>query len=253
MTDNPTAPSESQVKSLRRLEQALRRSKQDLAAAHTAERRLRSMMDQMPVGLALVRQDGRFFGVNDRFCETLGYRREELLELTYLDVTHPDDRETDMRLRDRLLAGEMPAVKWEKRYVRKDGSILWANFNLALSRPLEGEPQFFLAVVESISERVTLEGSLRAIATNLAQTEAMARSGTWDWNVDTGEITASPEALEMFALVPSPVPMRIEQFLGRVDPDDRAIVETLLQQAVSEPARRQSAHRAGKRRSLRAQ
>jgi PAS domain S-box-containing protein len=88
------------------------------------EERFRATFEQAAVGMAHTALDGRWLRVNHKLCDILGYTREELLEKTFEEITHPDDLEPTLGYRRQLLAGELGSFSMEKRYVRKDGSIV---------------------------------------------------------------------------------------------------------------------------------
>ncbi len=117
------------------------------------EQRFRATFEQAAVGMAHVTLDGRWLRVNQKLCEIVGYTHEELLERTFLDITHPDDRARDLEQRARLLAAEIPFYSIEKRYLRKGGTIIWVKLTLTLVRKDSGEPDYLMPVVEDISER----------------------------------------------------------------------------------------------------
>lgn len=109
--------------------------------------------EQAAVGMALVAPDGRWLKVNRRLCAIAGYAPEELLTKTFRDITHPDDLDADLDQTRRMLAREIDSHALEKRYLRKDGSIVWINLTVALVWKPDGTPDHFIAVVEDISRR----------------------------------------------------------------------------------------------------
>jgi PAS domain S-box-containing protein len=127
-----------------------------------SEERFRATFEQAAVGMAHVGVDGGWLRVNRKLCEIVGYPREELLEKTFQDITHPEDLEADLGYHRRLLAGEIGTYSMEKRYFRKDGSIVWINLTVSLVRGDFGEPAYLIAVVEDISRRKRAEEALRA-------------------------------------------------------------------------------------------
>jgi len=126
-----------------------------------SEKRFRATFDQAAVGVAHVGVDGGWLRVNDRLCEIVGYPREELLGLTFQDITHPDDLEADLGFHRSLLAGEIGTYSMEKRYFRKEGQIVWINLTVSLVHGDSGEPAYLIAVVEDISQRKRAEEALR--------------------------------------------------------------------------------------------
>jgi PAS domain S-box-containing protein len=125
------------------------------------EELFRATFEQAAVGMAHSTLDGKWLRLNDRFCSLLGYDRAELLALTFREVTHPDDLEQTLAASRRLLDGEAASVAVEKRYIRKDGSQFWAQMTLSRVLGQDGEPKYFIAVVEDISQRKRTEEALR--------------------------------------------------------------------------------------------
>ena len=131
----------------RRAEQALRES----------EERFRVTFEQAAVGIAHVGLDGSWLRVNQRLCDIVGYSREELLEKTFQEITHPEDLETDLAYVHQMLSGEIPTYSMEKRYIRKNDGIIWINLTVSLMHEPSGEPKYFISVVEDITERKRAE------------------------------------------------------------------------------------------------
>src|SRR5262249_8220125 len=114
------------------------------------EEELRSYFDLSAIGMAKVSSEGRYLSVNRRYSQMLGYSEQELLNLTLYDVTYPDDREVS---HDRLNSsfadtGEPEEYTIEKRYLRKDGAIIWALVNWTIVRDAEGRPWFSVANIQ---------------------------------------------------------------------------------------------------------
>jgi PAS domain S-box-containing protein len=133
-------------------------------AGRESEERLLAVFEQAAVGVALVGLDGHWLRVNNKLCAIVGYSREELMGLTFQDVTHPDDLAVDLAYVERLLAGEISTYSLEKRYVRKDRSLVWINLTVSLARTPEGRPDCFISVVEDISPRKQAEDRARMMA-----------------------------------------------------------------------------------------
>ncbi|MBD9357210.1 ATP-binding protein [Methylomonas albis] len=130
------------------------------AKLSASERRFEATFEQAAVGIALVAPDGRWLRVNRKLCEIVAYSHDELLALSFQDITHPDDLETDMTYLQQLLAGEIPNYSMEKRYIRKGGELIWINLTVALVRSADASSNYFISVIEDITERKLFEESL---------------------------------------------------------------------------------------------
>ncbi len=130
------------------------------------------------VGIANATFDGRWFNVNQQLCDMLGYTREEMLALRFQDVTYPDDLATSMEHHRRLWEGECQSYEFEKRYIRKDGALIWVHLTISLMRTAEGQPLHSIAIIEDITRRKQIEEEkIRLLAREQqARAEAAARA-----------------------------------------------------------------------------
>ena len=133
-------------------------------AQENADRRFVATFEQAAVGMAHVAPDGSFLLLNDRFCEIAGYSREELHIGGFQQITHPDDLDTDLGHLHDLIAGRVSRYAMEKRYIRRDGTIIWVNLTVSLVRAPDGAPEFFVSVIEDISARKIAETAARSDA-----------------------------------------------------------------------------------------
>ena len=124
------------------------------------ERQFRATFEQAAVGVAHVAPDGKFIRINQKFCDIVGYTHTEMLDRTFQDITHPNDLDADLGYVQQMLADEISTYSMEKRYFRKDGSIVWVNLTVSLLWEDLGEPKFFISVVEDITERRRAEEAL---------------------------------------------------------------------------------------------
>ncbi|MFP4394778.1 MAG: PAS domain S-box protein [Anaerolineales bacterium] len=138
--------------------QALRREVTELRAS---ERQLQVIFEKAPVGISHTAIDGRLRYMNRKFCEIVGYSQDELREMSYEDLTHPDDLAADQAATNRVLAGEAEGFALEKRYLRKDGTCIWVDLQVSLVRDAAGEPDYFVAVVQDITQRKQMAEALQ--------------------------------------------------------------------------------------------
>ncbi|HEV2379356.1 MAG TPA: sigma 54-interacting transcriptional regulator [Terriglobia bacterium] len=134
----------------KRTEEALRKS----------EERWRSVFENSAIGVALTDLNGRFLAANSVYQKMLGYGEEELRTLSFVDITHEDDREANWELATELLEGKRQQFQIEKRYRRKDGNLVWVRNNVSLVPGTETMPRFIMALSEDITERKRAEEGL---------------------------------------------------------------------------------------------
>ena len=125
------------------------------------EQRFRATFEQAAVGIAHVSPEGRFLRINRKFCDIVGYSEEEMLPLTFQDITHPDDLFADLEYVRQVLNGKIETYSLDKRYYRKDGSTVWVNLTVSLVFDRGGSPNYFVSVIKDISERKKAEEALR--------------------------------------------------------------------------------------------
>lgn len=148
---------------LRRKEEQVRQS----------EMRYRNSFQNSAVGIAQLAMDGRYLMTNRRLSEIVGYSQEELSELRFSDITHPDDLADELALRDELITGRAETYKIEKRYIHKLGHEVWASLFVSLERDADGKPVSCHSYVEDISSRKELEAELRLAISQRDQFLAM--------------------------------------------------------------------------------
>ena len=136
--------------------------KQSEKALRESEERFRSTFEQAAVGIAHADKNGKFIRVNQKLCDILGYTRCELLQRTFLQVTYADDLESDLKQVRNLLSGKIQHFSMEKRYIRKDGSVIWVEMTVSLVRQANGEPNYFLSVIKDISQRKQAQNSIKS-------------------------------------------------------------------------------------------
>ena len=129
-----------------------------------SEQRLRVIFDQAPIGIGLVGASGRWLRANPALCELLGYSEDELLRLTFADLTHPDDLAASLARRHRQLEGAHDLLRIEKRYIRSDGEIVWVSVTSTLVGGADGGPLYTVAQIEDISELKRTERELTRLA-----------------------------------------------------------------------------------------
>ena len=139
---------------------------------------LQSVFENAPLGIAIADSDGRFVEVNQAFLDMLGYTREEARRMTFIDITHPDDRPETLRLSRQIRNGQTHSYRQEKRYVARDGGHIWAIVRVTALRDTEGAVRFWLAIIENITDRIQAEQERQRLAAQVQQSQKMEALGT---------------------------------------------------------------------------
>jgi PAS domain S-box-containing protein len=136
--------------------------KQADAALRESEAQSRAIFETASIGMAVANPStGLWQRVNQKLCETTGYSAEEMTRMRFSEITHPDDRDKDLELFQRVVRGEAPNYRFEKRYIRKDGALAWVSINMSVIRSPAGEPLRTIATIEDVTSRKQLEEQLR--------------------------------------------------------------------------------------------
>jgi len=134
---------------------------------NASEARFRSIFDLASVGIALVSPVGGWVSVNRELSWMLGYAPEELQRLTFQQITHPEDLDLDLDLLQKLRSGELESYTLEKRYIRKDGTTVWANLDVSAKHNEDGAVEYFISVIKDINAQKEAEAALGALHADL--------------------------------------------------------------------------------------
>jgi diguanylate cyclase (GGDEF)-like protein/PAS domain S-box-containing protein len=134
--------------------------KQAEEALRQSEEKFRATFEHVPLGISECTVEGRFMDANPKLLDILGYTKDELLQLTVNDLTHPGDMEETLSNLQKMAAGEANSYVMEKRYIRKDRSIVWVNVTTSLT-PILGKPKYMVATIEDITARKKTEAELK--------------------------------------------------------------------------------------------
>ncbi len=193
--------------------------------AAISEARFRGTFEQAAVGVAHVGLDGRWLRANARLCEMLGYAEAELRRRSVLELTHPDDRAEAMAQSARLHGGAVDTFSLRKRYLRKDGTILWVELTASLLREEgSGRPLHGVAVIQDIGARVAAEAALAVSEERLALASSAAGMGVYDVDTRTGDAVVNAQFRLVYGLPPGEAVLSRAARAGFIHPDDRARV-----------------------------
>jgi len=134
-----------------------------------SRQRFSATFNQAAIGLALLGLDGSWLRVNAALSHIVGYSKEELIKLTFQDITYPDDLETDLHFVQQMLSGEIKTYATEKRYIHKNGHLVWSNVTVSLVFKDNGDPDYFISAVEDISSRKQTDEKIHKLSQAVMQ------------------------------------------------------------------------------------
>jgi len=126
-----------------------------------SEASFRGVFNQAAMGVARVAPDGTWLEVNKKLCDIVGYSHKELLSRTFQDITHPDDLQADLIYVNQLLKNEIKTYSMEKRYIKKNGDTIWINLTVSLVRKINNKPDYFISIIEDITDKKNSELQLK--------------------------------------------------------------------------------------------
>lgn len=142
---------------------------------HESEERYRATFEQAPVGVLHTSLQGKILRCNRRFAEMIGYTQQEVQQMSFQQITPPEDLEASVAVLRKFLDGDEGMAQWEKRYLRKDGKLTWAELTISIQHDAEGRPLHFIALVEDINKRKEAEATLAATQAALSSSEERYR------------------------------------------------------------------------------
>lgn len=147
-----------------------------------SEARFRGAFEDSAIGMTLVALNGKWMKVNRAFCTMTGYSEQELLGLSFEDITHPDDASADVAVVKKMIESDAGVFRFEKRYIHKNGSIVWVNLNVSTIRDSDGVPLYFVGQIEDITEERRSRENLILSEANLNAT--INNTEIFIWSID---------------------------------------------------------------------
>lgn len=187
-----------------------------------SEQRFRRAMEDSAIGIAIVGVDGRIQETNPAFAAMLGYSKEEIEALTFFQITHPDDVQIGRETMDGIRAGTVNAFQFEKRYLKKDGTPVWAYLAGSVIRDEKsGRPLYLVSQIEDIDARKQSEARIAEAETRWNFALASAGQGVWDLDMRKGGTTYSAAWVKMLGYAEGELDGDPDRWLTMIHPDDR--------------------------------
>jgi PAS domain S-box-containing protein len=198
---------------------------------HARERRWRSIFDNSAIGIAVSTLAGRFVLTNRAYQALVGYSREELEQMTWVELTHEEDRSANLQIAAESTSDE---IQVEKRYLRRDGRIIWVRVTSSLISEDEGAAPLRMALIEDITDRKRAEDALRRSEARLAEAQRIGRTGSWVMNRATGALLWSEEMFRICGFDPAAGQPTCQMVVERLHPDDAPRADETIRRAMSE-------------------
>jgi two-component system sensor histidine kinase/response regulator len=192
-----------------------------IAEERASMERFHAYFDHSIVGLAITSLEKGWIEVNDALCATLGYPRDELIRMTWTELTYPEDLAPDLAQFNRLLAGEINSYALDKRFIHKDGHLVYTRLAVSQVRKSDGSLDYVVAMVEDISERKQSELALENSVKQLRFVLEGAELGFWDWDITAGKVDRNAQWAEMLGYTHDEIQRTPKQWTDFIHPDDR--------------------------------
>ncbi|MDQ8184792.1 PAS domain S-box protein [Pelagicoccus sp. SDUM812002] len=209
---------------------ARRRAENEL---RESEERFRRSFEYSGIGMAIVSMEGKWMQVNQSLLEMLGYEREHLLNLSFQDITHPDDLDTDLELLNETVAGKRQNYSMEKRYFNASGETIWVNLNVSLVRDLNDLPIHFVSQIENISESKKLTHEMKEVGDRLELAVRAAGVGIWDLDIANERLIWDEQMFALYGIDQSSFEGSYSDWEKGIHPEDFARSVQEAQDAIS--------------------
>jgi len=219
-------------KQIVKLKKVETKRKQAEDSLRESQARFHTVFEKSATGIGLTDIGGRLLNANPAFLQMLGYTGKELTGKSFLEFTHPDDLEKERELFRQLKQGKSDSLRMEKRYVRKDGQLVWTNLTASLCRNDKGVPQFVIGMVEDITERKKAEKMLRESEERLSLAIEGSNGGLWDLEFNANDplgsipdtIYISPDLKRIIGYEDNEFPNSMGDWKGRIIPEDLVLL-----------------------------
>ncbi|MEO6847552.1 MAG: PAS domain-containing protein, partial [Chthoniobacterales bacterium] len=204
------------------------------SALQISDEQFSSAFENAAIGMSLVSLDGHWIKANRALCELLGYSQEELSEMTFQEITHPDDLKDDLKYVHHVLTGEVSSYHMEKRYITKAQEIVWVMLSVSLVRDTYGQPWHFISQIQDITRRKETEAALSLTAERMRLAARAGNVGLWEYDLTDGSLLWDEQMYILYGVDPETAAVGVERWAGSVHPDDRMLAELKLAESLTE-------------------
>jgi len=203
-------------------------------AGNESELRFQHLFEEAPIGCCLVDREGRICTANTAFARMLGYSHEELALKGFWEITAPEDMDRSLVNFQELISGVRDFYQMEKRYLRKDGAVIWGKLTVSLLGARSVDGQFVLAMIEDVTEAIRSREQLEQSRRGLTMALEASRMTAWEYDPARETIVwVDRNTLRENGGQPSP-PVPFADVLQHVHPDERTMLLELANRIINE-------------------
>jgi PAS domain S-box-containing protein len=210
-------------------------AKQLEADLKLSEIKFKNVFNHSIVGKSLTTLNGQL-NVNSAFIEMLGYSYEELKDKPWEDITFPDDIQHNADLLKRIISGEINSARFEKRFIHKNGSLVWVDLSTTLLRDENNNPLFYITEIIDITKRKNAQFALQDSNDRLSLILENSPIAIWDWDLETDKWFATQKYYSMLGYEPVDGYPERNLWLTRIHPDDRKQVQVKIENVLQRKA-----------------
>ncbi|MFK3662161.1 diguanylate cyclase [Scandinavium sp. NPDC088450] len=197
-----------------------------------SEERFRNAMEYSAIGMALVGTEGQWLQANKALCKFLGYSQNELRNMTFQQLTWPEDLENDLAQLEQLVNGEINTYTMEKRYYNRKGDVIWALLAVSLVRHADGTPLYFIAQIEDINDLKHTEWVNKRLMERITLANEAGGIGIWEWELEPDLISWDKRMFELYE-IPSHIKPTWQLWHNCLLEEDREQAERVIRNALS--------------------
>ena len=212
-------------------------------ALQKSQEKLQGVFNVANSGIIMIDKSGNFLLFNDWCCKLLGYTRTEFQELNTTIISHPDDLKRSSILNKKIVDGKIDHYQIEKRYIRKDGSNVWCEISASSIKDQDDNVVNIIGVINDITERRKAKIALQKSESRLIEAQALSKVGSWETSLSFTDVIWSKETARIYEIDAKATQFTLENFLSRVHPEDRLLVETTFVHSIKKHSLNRFEHR----------
>jgi len=201
-------------------------------ALRESEFRFNKLYENGPFGMVISDIELRFKSANPAFCSIMGYSEVELKGMTFKDITHPEDISMNLQNIEKLIQSELSVYKTEKRYIRKDGAVIWGSLTATATYDSEGQFLYNLGIVEDITYRKQAENEIQRLNERIATATKSAQVGIWDWDVLNNQLFWDDQMYALYGLRKDQFNGAFEAWFSGLHPEDKEFAQKETENAL---------------------